>query len=54
MDLISSLKPVIYPTIHPGRIAIAAFAAFLATLLAAIYPALRAARLSPAAAIRSL
>ncbi len=54
MDLISSLKPIIYPTIHPGRIAIAALAAFLTTLLAAIYPAARAARLSPADAIRSL
>jgi len=54
MDLISSLKPVIYPTIHPGRIAIAALAAFMTTLLAAIYPAARAARLSPADAIRSL
>ncbi len=54
MDLISSLKPVIYPTIHPGRVAIAALAAFMTTLLAAIYPAARAARLSPADAIRSL
>jgi ABC-type lipoprotein release transport system permease subunit len=54
MDLVSSLKPVIYPSVESANVLIAALAALLSTLLAAIYPALRAARLRPVDAIRSL
>jgi ABC-type lipoprotein release transport system permease subunit len=53
MDLVSSLKPVIYPAMRPGNIVIAAVAAFATTLLASIYPAMRAARLKPVDAIRA-
>jgi ABC-type lipoprotein release transport system permease subunit len=54
MDLVSSLKPIIYPALRPASVGIASLAAFATTLIAAIYPALRAARLRPVDAIRSL
>lgn len=53
MELVSSMRPVIYPVLSPGNVLIAAAAAFLATLLAAVYPAWRAGRLRPAEALRS-
>jgi len=54
MELIASLRPVIYPAARLDNVAVAALAAFAATLLAAIYPALRASRLKPVTAIRSV
>ena len=54
MDLVSSLRPVIYPVMDPVSISIASFAAFLTTIIVSIYPAIRAARLKPVDAIRSI
>ena len=54
MDLMSSLSPIIYPKTDPGNVALASVAAFVTTLLVSIYPAVRAARLIPVVAIRSI
>lgn len=51
MELVSSLNPVIYPYTDSYSVSLCAAAVFLTTLVVAIYPALKAARLRPVEAM---
>lgn len=51
MDLVASLRPVIYPDTNFANVCLATVTTFLTTLLVSVYPAIKAAGLKPVEAI---